>query len=163
MVHNFISLNRVTGKSQYPCPPLEHIVYTILKKGKKFFFTTDAANSYWAIPIRHGDETKLGFVTPDGMYCYNVMGQGLTGGTYTYSRFRDLVFGMIPSGIEDGDGNREVLDGVDSLIGDHGSVAFDGMIDHSYGSATTFEAMYRFLHEQFLPSLRMGSHVSQGL
>ena len=51
MVHNFIPLNRVTEKSQYPCPRLEQIVYTIFKKGKSFFFTTDAANSYWAIPI----------------------------------------------------------------------------------------------------------------
>jgi len=46
MVHNFIPLNRVTEKSQYPCPRIEQIVYTILKKGKTFFFTTDAANSY---------------------------------------------------------------------------------------------------------------------
>ena len=84
------------------------------------------------------------------------MGQGLTGGTHTYSRFRDLVFGAIPSGIEDSDGNREVLDGADSLIGDHGSVAFDGMIDDSYGSATTFEAMYRFLREQFFPRCAWG-------
>jgi len=45
---------------------------------------------------------KLGFVTPYGMYCYNVMGQGLTGGTHTYSRFRDLVFGAIPEGVEEG-------------------------------------------------------------
>lgn len=156
MVHNFIPLNRVTEKSQYPCPRLEQIVYTILKKGKRYFFTTDAANSYWVIPIRRGDETKLGFVTPYGMYCYNVMGQGLTGGTHTYSRFRDLVFGAIPSGSGESSGSREVLDGADSLIGDHGSVAFDGMIDDSYGSATTFEAMYRFLHEQFFPHCAWG-------
>ena len=30
MVHNFISLNRVTEKSQYPCPRLEQIVYTVV-------------------------------------------------------------------------------------------------------------------------------------
>ena len=84
------------------------------------------------------------------------MGQGLTGGTHTYSRFRDLVFGAIPSAIEDSDGNREVLYGADSLIGDHGSVAFDGMIDDSYGSATTFKAMHWFLHEQFFPRCAWG-------
>ena len=83
MVHNFIPLNRVTEKSQYPCPGLEQIVYTILKKGKQYFFTTATANSYWAIPVRKGYETKLGFVTPYGMYCYNVMGQGLTRGTHS--------------------------------------------------------------------------------
>ena len=152
MVHNFIPLNRVTEKSQYPCPQIEQIVYTVLKKGKSFFYTTDAANSYRAIPVRSGDETKLGFVTPYGMYCYKVMGQGLTGGTHTYSRFRDLVFGAIPEGFtEEKEGNRRFLQGYESLIGDTGEVAFDGMIDDSYGSATTFDAMYRCLPEQFFP------------
>ena len=83
MVHNFVRLNHVTEKSQYPCPGLEQIVYTIPKKGKPFLFTTDAANSHWAIPVQPGDETKLALVTPYDMYCYNVMGQGLTGGTHT--------------------------------------------------------------------------------
>jgi len=82
MVHNFILLNLVTEKSRYPCPKIEQIVYTVLKNGKRYFFTTDAANLYWAIPVRPGDRAKLGFVTPYGMYCYNVMGQGLTGDSY---------------------------------------------------------------------------------
>ena len=156
MVHNFIPLNRVTEKSRYPCPRIEQIIYTVLKKGKKFFFTSDAANSYWAIPVREGDKMKLGFVTPYGMYCYKVMGQGLTGGTHTYSRFRDLVFSSIPEGFTEVDGVRVALAGEDSLIGDYGEVAFDGMIDDSYGSATTFEAMYQFLHERFFPRCTWG-------
>ena len=156
MVHNFIPLNRVTEKSCYPCPRIEQIIYTVLKKGKRYFFTTDAANSYWAIPVRSGNETKLGFVTPYGMYCYNVMGQGLTGGTHTYSRFRDLVFGAIPEGYEIGCGRERLLEGDESLIGDTGNVAFDGMIDDSYGSAVSFEAMYDFLHERFFPRCQWG-------
>jgi len=47
-------------------------------KGKRFFFTTDAVNSYRAIPVCLGDESKLGFVTSYGKYCYKVMCQGLT-------------------------------------------------------------------------------------
>ena len=156
MVHNFIPLNRVTEKSRYPCPRIEQIIYTVLKKGKQFFFTTDAANSYWAIPVRAGDEMKLGFVTPYGMYCYNVMGQGLTGGTHTYSRFRDLVFGAIPEGVDEGNPVPISLAGEESLIGDAGEVAFDGMIDDSYGSSTTFEAMYDFLHHRFFPRCHWG-------
>jgi len=46
MVHNFIPLNRVTEKSRYPCPRIEQIIYTVLKKEKCFFFTSDAANSF---------------------------------------------------------------------------------------------------------------------
>lgn len=84
------------------------------------------------------------------------MGQGLTGGTHTYSRFRDLVFGVIPEGFEERDGLRFELKGEDSLIGDYGEFAFDGMIDDSYGSATTFDTMYRFLHERFFPRCNWG-------
>jgi len=84
IVQMFMPLNRVTEKSRYPCPRIEQIIHTVQKKGKRFFFTSDAANSYWAIPVRKGDEHKLGFVTPYGMYCYTVMGQGLTGGTHPY-------------------------------------------------------------------------------
>jgi len=157
MVHNFIPLNRVTEKSRYPCPRIKQIIYTVLKKGKQFFFTTDATNSYWAIPVCAGDEMKLGFVTPYGMYCYNVMGQGLTGGTHTYSRFRDLVFGAIPEGVEEANGVQISLSGEESLIGDAGEVAFDGMIEDSYGSSTTFEAMYDFLHQRFFPQCDWGS------
>jgi len=120
-----------------------------LKKGKRVFFTSDAANSYCAIPVRAGDETKLGLITPYGMYCYKVMGQGSTGGTHSYSGFRDLVFGAIPEGLEDKDGVQFPLKGADSLIGEYGEFAFDGKMDDSYTSATCFVAMYRFLHERF--------------
>ena len=170
MVQNFIPLNRVTEKSRYPCPRIEQIIHTVLKKGKKFFFTSDAANSYWAIPVRKGDEHKLGFVTPYRMYCYTVMGQGLTGGTHTYSRFRDLVFGNIPDGTQECKATRgpkgieplEVLPGSPSLIGDHGKVAFDGMIDDSYGSAETFEDMFSFLHTKFFPRCAWGPMYLKG-
>ena len=83
MVHNFIPLNSATEKSRYPCPGIEQIVHTMAKKGRSRFFTADAANSYWAIPVRSGDKHKLGFITPYGMYRYTVMGQGLTRGTHT--------------------------------------------------------------------------------
>ena len=55
MVHNFIPLNRFTRKSRYPTPCFEQIVHCIYKNGKKVFFVTDAANSYYAIPPRHSD------------------------------------------------------------------------------------------------------------
>jgi len=44
---------------------------------------------------------------------------------------------------------RKVLTGSESLIEDSGEMKFDGMIDDSYRSATTFEAMYQFLHTRF--------------
>ena len=42
------------------------------------------------------------------------------------------------------------------MIGDGGEVAFDGMIDDSYGSATTFESMFQFLHTRCFPRCSWG-------
>ena len=123
MVHNAIPLNRFTRKSRYPTPRIEQIVHCIYKNGKKVFFVTDAANSYYAIPLHRSDLLLTAFVCPNGEYCYGVMGQGLTGGVHTYSRFRDLAFGNIPADDISG------APAFPSIIGDRGDVAFDGMVD----------------------------------
>jgi hypothetical protein len=99
IVHNYIPLNRCSRKSQYPTPRIEQIVQTIYKAGKSIFFCTDATNSYWAIPLREKDWLLISFVTPSGQFCYGVMGEGLTGGTHTYSHYRDIVFGYIPEDV----------------------------------------------------------------
>jgi len=77
-------------------------------------------------------------------------------GTHTYSRFRDLVFSAIPEGFCKDNRMRKVLTGSESLIGDSGEIAFDQMIDDSYSSATTFKAMYQFLHTRFFPRCSWG-------
>jgi len=61
------------------------------------------------------------------------------------------VFGAIPSGTDSRGGEEVFLEGADSLIEDSGEVAFDGMTDDSYGSATSFNTIYRFPHKQFFP------------
>ena len=159
MVHNFIPLNSATEKSCCPFPRTEQIVHTITKKGKSGFFTADAANSYWAIPVRSGDEHKLGFVTVYGMYCYTVMGQGLTGGTHTYSRFRDLVFGNIPEGKDE---NGERIPDFPAVIGDCGDIAFDGLNADSNRSADSFDRLYKFHDEEFLSRCEWGPRYLKG-
>ena len=42
------------------------------------------------------------------------------------------------------------------LMGDRGDIAFDGLIDDSYGSAVSFERLFRFLHDEFLPRCAFG-------
>lgn len=61
------------------------------------------------------------------------------------------MFGAIPSGTDSSSGEEVFLEGADSLIEDSGEVAFDGMTDDSYGSATSFNTIYRFPHKQFFP------------
>jgi hypothetical protein len=155
MVHNYIPLNRYTVASSYPCKRIDQIVHTVVRPTFKYYFWSDASNAYWAIPLRKGDEMKTGFITPDGQYCYTVMGQGLKTACNTYSRFRDICFGHIPEGRTD-DGSS--IPGFRSIIGDHGSTAFDGLIDDSYGGAETFSDMVDFLHTKFFPRCEFGPH-----
>src|SRR5437588_12741263 len=112
-----------------------------MKKGKSWFFTPDAVNLYWAIPVGQRDEYKLEFVMPYGMYYYTVMGQGLPSNTHTYSWFRDLVFGNNPEGVDD---HREVIAGFSMIIGDCGDVAFDRLFDNSYSRVEPFKQLYQF-------------------
>jgi len=84
-------------------------------------------------------------------------------GTHTYSRFRDQVFGAIPESFCEDNGMRKVLTGSESLIGESGEITFDGMIDDSYGSATTFKARYQFLHTGFFPRCSWGPMYLQDL
>ena len=139
MVHNFIPLNRYTQKSQYPCPRIDQIVHNVIKRYKKCSFYTDATDSYWAISLRKEDYPLMAFTSPWSLYCYKVMCQGLMGSAHTYSRFRDLVFGAIP---EDRSTTGVVRLAFPLLMGDRGDVAFDGLIDDSYGPAVSFERLF---------------------
>ena len=150
IVQNFIPLNRCTRKSRYPTPHIAHIVLCIYKNAKNVFFITDAANSCYAIPLCHSDWLLTAFIRPNGEYCNGVMCQGLTGGVHTYSCFRDFTFGNIPA---------DDISGTPAfplIISDRGDVAFDYMVDDSYGSTTNFETIFKFLHEEFFQRSAFG-------
>ena len=70
-----------------------------------------------------------------------------------YSRFRDLVFGAIP---EDRSTPGIVRPAFPPLVGDRVDIAFNGLIDDSYGSAVSFERSFHFLHDEFLPRCAFG-------
>jgi hypothetical protein len=94
-------------------------------------------------------------LTPDGQYRYMVMGQGLKTAVNMYSRFRDITFGSILGGYTK---TGECLQGFKSIIGDHVTVAFDGLIHDSYLGAESLEAMFDFLESSFLPRCAFGPH-----
>jgi hypothetical protein len=147
MVHNFIPVNSYTVSSASPCKRIDQIVHTVVQPNFTHYFSTDASNVYWAIPLWAGDEGKTGYLTPDGQYCYMVMGQGLKTAVNMYSRFRDITFGSILGGYTK---TGEYLQGFKSIIGDHMMVAFDGLIHDSYLRAEFLEAMFDFLESSFL-------------
>ena len=95
IVHNFISVNCFTIKSQYPVHSLEKTLNTAIRLGFGVYFMSDAANGFWAIPMKAEGYNKTGFIPPNGQYIYLRMGQDLKGAAHTYSQFTDTVFGSL--------------------------------------------------------------------
>ena len=149
VVHNYIPLNRATIKSAYPVHSMDEVIDIVLSPEHRIFFTGDASWSYWAIPIRPGDEFKMGTITPHGQYVYKRMAMGLKDSMHTYTQFADLVFGPIP-GQEGGVGRFK------SLIGKHEGWGFCPFVDDHNVGATDFKTMFKILHEEYFPRLAFG-------
>jgi len=149
VVHNFIPVNSHTIKSQYPVHRLEEVVDILIKPEFTVYFTSDAANSYWGIPMRITDINKTGFLTPNGQWVYLRMGQGLKGAAHTYSQFSDLVFGPLPA-------NGVGVGRMPTILGTRKDTAFSVYMDDHAASARTFDSMFEFLHRQYFPRVIFG-------
>lgn len=148
VVHNFIPINAVTIKPQYPMHQMEEVLDTVIKSKWKTFFSADASNGYWAIPIQPGDEHKAGITTPHGQYMYLRMGQGLKGAPHTYSQFTDLVFGPLPA--------SSISPALPSIIGNQENSGFSPFMDDHLGGFTDFNAQFDFLHQHYFPRIAFG-------
>ena len=111
---------------------LEDVINTLIAPDYDTYFSSDASNSYWAIPTRLSDRNKTGFLTPNGQWVYNRMGQGLKGAPFTYAQFEDLVFGPLPK-------NSEGVPRMSTLIGRFSDHAFEIFMDDHSGASKGFE------------------------
>ena len=148
VVHNIIPINAATIKPAYPMHSIEEVLNSLMKPTFNTFFITDAANGYWAVPIRPRDEYKAGIVTPHGQYLYRRIGQGLKGAPHTYSMFTDLVFGPLPA--------TDSEPAHASIIGQGQSAAFVPSMDDHLGAAKGFDEAFDHLHTRYFPRVEFG-------
>lgn len=103
---------------------------------------TDAANGYWGLLIRDGDEEKTAFIAPHGFWCYLTTAQGLACSMQSYCRFGDTCLGWLPPlDPASGDVGDESVLGHNPKTGDTCVVYVD---DHAVTSVD-FESHYLFL------------------
>lgn len=156
VVHNFIPVNKYTIKPGWPMHRIEDVIDVMIRPRYLVYFSSDASNSYWAIPMKPGDEYKTGVITPNGQYIYLRMGQGLKGACATYSQFGDMVFGPLPKVQADIEQGIQASQAMPTLIGSHGETAFTLFMDDHMGAADSFEALFDFLHLKYFPRVAFG-------
>ena len=138
-VHTYCQLNSATIKTNYHMKRIELILDRLADPNHRFFFSTDAAYGFYAVPIYPPHAYKTAFNTLLGQYYYLRMPMGLTGAPATYARLKDLTFGPIP----DPDAEPALL----SISEDDPSLAFGYFFDDDYGASYTFPKLLSFLHD----------------
>ncbi|UYV79843.1 hypothetical protein LAZ67_18000901 [Cordylochernes scorpioides] len=82
-------LNKITKKDVYPLPRIDDALDTL--SGSRYFSTMDMRSDYWQIEVDDKDREKTAFITPDGLYEFNVMPFGLCNAPATFERMIDNV------------------------------------------------------------------------
>ena len=82
-------LNQISEFDAYPMPRVEDIIDRIGRS--QFISTMDLTRGYWQVPVAVEDKPKTAFVTPFGLFQYNVMPFGLKGAPATFQRLMDRV------------------------------------------------------------------------
>lgn len=146
MVHTYCALNNVTIKTNYPMKRMEPIINGLAKSSRRFYFSGDASNGYWAVPLLAEHAYKTAFNTVMGQCCYLRMGMGLTGAPHTYACLKDITFGPIPTLFPEQSLHEVVAD-----LG--GVIDFRYFFDDNYGAADDFDILYHFLANWYFPRL----------
>ena len=87
---DYTDLNDVCPKDNFPLPWIDQIVDASTGYGMLSFL--DAFFGYHQIPMYPPDVEKTSFITPHGLYCYDVMPFGLKNDGATYQRLVTKMF-----------------------------------------------------------------------
>ena len=87
---DYTDLNDACPKDSFPLPRIDQIVDASAGHGKLSFL--DAFSGYHQIPMYLPDVEKTSFITPHGLFCYNVMPFELKNVGATYQRLVTKMF-----------------------------------------------------------------------
>ena len=87
---DYTDLNDACPKDSFPLPCIDQIVDAFAGHGMLSFL--EAFSGYHQIPMHPPDADKTSFITPHGLFCYNVMPFGLKIAGATYQRLVTKMF-----------------------------------------------------------------------
>ncbi|XP_019171076.1 PREDICTED: uncharacterized protein LOC109166638 [Ipomoea nil] len=104
MCVDYTDLNKACPKDPFPLPRIDQLVDKTA--GSALLSFMDAFRGYHQICVHKADEEKTAFITPDGVYCYQVMPFGLKKVGATYTRmvarlFQDLLGKSMAAYVDD--------------------------------------------------------------
>ena len=90
---DYMDLNDACPKDSFPLPCINHIVDASV--GHKMVSFLDAFSGYHQIPMHPSDAEKTSFITPHGLYYYNVMPFSLKNVGAIYQRLVTKIFRLL--------------------------------------------------------------------
>ena len=85
LVVDYKKLNLITIKDSSPLPNIEDVLRK-LGFGYKYFSKLDLKSGFYQIPIQEDDKLKTAFITPFGLYHFNVLPMGLRNSPPTFQK-----------------------------------------------------------------------------
>ena len=85
LVVDYKKLNLITIKDSSPLPNMEDTIRK-LGEGYKYFSKLDLKSGFYQIPIREADKEKTAFITPFGLFQFNVLPMGLKNSPPTFQK-----------------------------------------------------------------------------
>jgi hypothetical protein len=85
LVVDYKKLNSITVKDSSPLPNIEEVIRK-LGQGYKYFSKLDLKSGFYQIPINERDKQKTAFITPFGLFQFNVLPMGLKNSPPTFQK-----------------------------------------------------------------------------
>ena len=88
---DYRKLNKITKFDSYPMGNME-VMFTRLSNAK-IFTKLDMSKGHYQISLTEGSKPFTGFITPFGLFQWNVMSFGLVNAPATFNRMMGKLFG----------------------------------------------------------------------